>query len=101
MILIEANVPLAPLSFEARRRARSRRAALIAMAVAMALTGCSSAQKSCYDMYVECQNINGKCTRGYPGCDVYGKASCGTCLECCLNGVRYPAPCKCHKCGFE
>jgi len=48
-----------------------------------------------------CQNLGGGCTRGYPGCDVYGKASCGTCLECCLAGIPYPPKCKCRKCGFD
>jgi hypothetical protein len=101
MILIKGNVPLTFNPSEASRRAPSLAAVLVAVVFAAALAGCSSPQKSCYDMYAECQNINGKCTRGYPGCDVYGKASCGTCLECCLEGITYPKPCNCRKCGFE
>lgn len=79
----------------------SRWLAAAGMAFAVAMLGCGSSYKTCEDMYVECQTLGGGCTRGYPGCDVYGKASCGTCLECCQAGIPYPPKCKCRKCGFE
>src|SRR5688572_20569371 len=78
---------------------------LPAMLACMIMTlggfGCGGAVKTCEEMYVDCQSLGGGCTRGYPGCDVYGKASCGTCLECCLAGIPYPPKCKCRKCGFD
>jgi hypothetical protein len=77
MILIEVNVPSTFISFEAQRRTQARPLALIAMVVSLILTGCSSPQKSCYDMYAECQNINGKCTRGY-GCGSFGTVEIST-----------------------
>lgn len=73
---------------------------IFVLVTAVAVIGCGSSYKSCQEMYVDCQDIGGSCTKGYPGCDVYGKASCGTCLECCLAGTPYPPKCKCHKCGF-
>lgn len=76
-------------------------APLWGMAAILAAVGCGASVKTCEDMYVDCQNLGGGCTRGYPGCDVYGKASCGTCLECCLAGIPYPPKCKCRKCGFD
>lgn len=74
---------------------------IIGIAMAIVAAGCGGSYKTCEEMYVECQNLGGGCTKGYPGCDVYGKASCGSCLECCLAGIPYPPKCKCRRCGFD
>lgn len=62
--------------------------------------GASGSYKTCTDMYEKCQEIGGKCTSGYPGCDVYGQTSCGRCLDACKAGTAYPPECKCRSCGF-
>lgn len=62
--------------------------------------GSSHRYETCEDMYDRCQEIGGKCTKGYPGCDRFGQTSCGTCLEACKAGAAYPPECKCRKCGF-
>jgi hypothetical protein len=64
------------------------------------MAGCTP-DKTCSDMFVDCQDIDGKCLTGYPGCDVYGKTSCGRCLEACNAGTPYPPECKCRSCGFR
>lgn len=64
------------------------------------MAGCSPA-KTCTDMFVECQAIGGKCVTGYPGCDKYGKTSCGRCLEACNDDKPYPPECRCRSCGFQ
>jgi hypothetical protein len=63
------------------------------------MAGC--APKTCTDMFVDCQDIGGKCITGYPGCDVYGHTSCESCRDACQTGAPYPPACKCRSCGFR
>jgi hypothetical protein len=62
--------------------------------------GATGSYKTCSDMYFACQEIGGRCTRGYPGCDRFGQSSCGTCYEACQTGTAYPKACRCNSCGF-
>jgi hypothetical protein len=64
------------------------------------MAGCTP-DKTCTDMFVDCQEIGGKCITGYPGCDVYGHTSCSSCRDACQSGAPYPPACKCRSCGFR
>lgn len=63
--------------------------------------GATGSYKTCADMYNDCQDIGGRCKKGYPGCDRFGQSSCGTCYQACQAGSSYPKACRCHSCGFE
>lgn len=63
-------------------------------------TGGCTPSKTCADMFDACQDIDGKCTKGYPGCDVYGSTSCVSCRAACQARTAYPPACKCSSCGF-
>ena len=62
--------------------------------------GSSGPYKTCEDMYDRCQAIGGKCTKGYPGCDVHSQTSCSSCFSACKAGSSYPPACRCRSCGF-
>jgi hypothetical protein len=62
--------------------------------------GATVSYKTCADMYNDCQEIGGGCTRGFPGCDKWGQSSCGTCYKACMVHIAYPKACRCNSCGF-
>ncbi|MGK4001146.1 hypothetical protein WMF31_00875 [Sorangium sp. So ce1036] len=69
--------------------------------VQLEMAGSCSPSKDCYDFFADCQDIGGKCTVGYPGCDKYGRTPCRTCLAACLVDKPYPPACNCYSCGFR
>jgi hypothetical protein len=64
------------------------------------MAGCTP-DKTCTDMFVDCQEIGGKCITGYPGCDKWGHTPCESCRDACQKETQYPPACKCSSCGFR
>ncbi|WP_438005066.1 hypothetical protein WME89_40980 [Sorangium sp. So ce321] len=61
------------------------------------MAGSCSPSKTCTDMFVDCQDKGGSCTRLV---DRWGTTLCRACQEDCLAKIPYRYT-DCYKCGFE
>ncbi len=62
--------------------------------------GATGSYKTCSNMYFDCTEKGGACTKGFPGCNKWGESSCNSCYKACQANVPYPKACRCNSCGF-